>query len=169
MYKFKCIIDQIYIFLSFHIYILTIYLLPKKIKNLYEWIGNTVAPEVVAFFSHVFHGYIGSNNATYPWRIGNLRFSIISYFPCLYVWMNVNIGSHCSCSQYPSVSDACGSSPVRPYLPVMEETGFDGVTPFRFVPRFIMCAVSGALTGFVAVGSFLWILLFRIVGFPWNS
>jgi hypothetical protein len=37
----------------------------------------------------------------------------------------------------------------------MEETGFDGVTPFRCGPRFIMCAVSGALTGFVAVGSLL--------------
>lgn len=91
---------------------------------------------------------------SYTWRIQKPGFPIISYFP--YKWMNVNLGSHCSSSQYPSGSDACGSSPVRPYLPVMEETGFDGARPFRYVPRFIVCAVSGALTGFVAVGSLLW-------------
>jgi len=33
----------------------------------------------------------------------------------------------------------------------MEETGFDGASPFRCVPHFIVGAVSGALTGFVAV------------------
>jgi hypothetical protein len=40
--------------------------------------------------------------------------------------MNVNLSS-----QYPSGLDACGSSPVRPYLPVMEETGFDEAWPFQ--------------------------------------
>ncbi|KAB1216743.1 hypothetical protein CJ030_MR4G003867 [Morella rubra] len=46
---------------------------------------------------------------------------------------------------------SCVSSSVRLYVPVMDNAGIDGARAFRSVPRLIVHAVSGALTGFFAV------------------
>lgn len=90
----------------------------------------------------------------------------------------MDVTHYCTCSPYQTESEACGScddSPlgsnpvtsVRSYLTDMEIGGFEGreVGVYRYVPRLMIGALSGALTGLFAVaGAFTGALTGALAG-----